>query len=148
MIQDPAKRRIKLNIWGGISARGATNFVCFTNNLNRFGYKEIILKYLYPFILDKYDGNCILHQDNDCKHNSALCRGILERYGINWNKAPPYSPDLNPIEEVWAVLKRFVLKKRCSTLEELQDAVNQFVRRKLTPEKCQKYISNLKKVYL
>jgi len=101
-----------------------------------------------PFILDKYDGNCILHQDNDGKHNPALCRGILERYGINWNKAPPYSPDLNPIEEVWAVLKRFVLKKRCSTLEELQDAVNQFVRRKLTPEKCQKYISNLKKVYL
>ncbi len=101
-----------------------------------------------PFILDKYDGNCILHQDNDGKHNSALCRGILERYCINWNKAPPYSPDLNTIEEVWAVLKRFVLKKRCSTLEKLQDAVNQFVRRKLSPEKCQKYISNLKKVYL
>ena len=50
MIQDPAKRRIKLNIWGGISARGATNFVCFTNNLNRFGYKEIILRYLYPLL--------------------------------------------------------------------------------------------------
>jgi transposase len=29
-----------------------------------------------------------------------------------WNRAPPYSPDLNPIEEVWAVMKKFVLKKR------------------------------------
>jgi transposase len=59
-----------------------------------------------------------------------------------WNRAPPYSPDLNPIEKVWAVMKKFVLKKRFQTLEELQLAVNQFVRRKLTPEPCQKYISN------
>ncbi len=51
-----------------------------------------------------------------------------------------YSPGLNPIEEVWAVMKKFVIKKRCQTLEELQEAVNQFVRRKLTPESCQKYI--------
>jgi transposase len=54
-----------------------------------------------------------------------------------WNRAPPYSPDLNPKEEVWAVMKKFVLKKRCQTLEELKLAVNQFVRRKLTPEPCQ-----------
>jgi len=32
-----------------------------------------------------------------------------------WNRAPPYSPDLNPIEEVWAVMKKIVLKKRCQT---------------------------------
>jgi hypothetical protein len=53
MIRNPLINKIKLNIWGGISARGATNFVCFTNNIDRFGYKEIILRYLYPFILEK-----------------------------------------------------------------------------------------------
>ncbi len=42
--------------------------------------------------------------------------------------------DLNPMEEVWAVMKKFVLKKRCQTLEQLQEAVNQFLRRKLTPK--------------
>jgi len=63
-----------------------------------------------------------------------------------WNRAPPYSLDLNPMEEVWAVMKEFVLKKRCQTLEQLQEAVNQFLRRKLTPKSCQMYISNLKKV--
>jgi len=139
LIQNPKDRRIKLNIWGGISARGATDFVCFTNNLDRFGYKEIILKFLYPFILDKYDGNCFLHQDNDGKHSSYLCETMLKRYNLLWKKAPPYSPDLNPIEEVWAVLKKYVLKKRCQTLEELQNAVNDFLRRKLTPVRCQKF---------
>ena len=100
---------------------------------------------MLPFILDKYDGNCILHQDNDGKHTSRLCVATLERYGIMWNRAPPYSPDLNPIEELWAEMKRYVLRKRCKTLVELQEAVNHFVRRRLTTEKCQKYISNLKK---
>ena len=90
MIRNPLINKIKLNIWGGISARGATNFVCFTNNIDRFGYKEIILRYLYPIILEKYDGRCILHQDNDGKHSSYLCRAILERYNIMWNRAPPW----------------------------------------------------------
>ena len=55
-----------------------------------------------------------------------------------WNRAPPYSLDFNPMEEVWAVMKKFVLKKRCQTLEQLQEALNQFLRRKLTPKSCQK----------
>ena len=39
-------------------------------------------------------------------------------------------------------MKKFVLKRRCQTLEELQLAVNQFVRWKLTLEPCHNYISN------
>ncbi len=48
----------------------------------RDDYKEIILRYIDPFILEKYEGRCILHQDNDEKHSSYLCRAILERYNI------------------------------------------------------------------
>ena len=81
------------------------------------------MNYLLPFILDKYDGNCILHQDNDGKHTSRLCVATLERYGMTWTRAPAYSPDFNPIEELWAVMKRYVLRKRCQTLVELQEAI-------------------------
>ena len=33
---------------------------------------------------------------------------------------PPYSPDLNPIENIWALLKHNVGKRGPSTVEELE----------------------------
>ena len=74
---------IKLNVWGGISKRGATSFVTFTNNMNQFGYQEIILRHLWPFTLQKFQGRCYVHQDNDPKHSSRLCMRTCYRYGIN-----------------------------------------------------------------
>jgi hypothetical protein len=64
---------VKLNVWGGISKRGPTPFVTFNNNMNRFGYQEIIIRYLWPFSIQRYQGRCYVHQDNDSKHASRLC---------------------------------------------------------------------------
>ena len=36
---------------------------------------------------------------------------------------PPYSPDLNPIENLWSILARRVEQRTCETMEELQDTV-------------------------
>ncbi len=58
-------------------------FKTFDNNLNQHGYKEILLNYLYPFILDKFQGRAYVHQDNDQKHRSKLCMRTCFRFGIN-----------------------------------------------------------------
>ena len=47
-------------------------------------------------------------QDNDPKHCSGLAQDYLEENGINWWRTPPESSDLNPIENVWGSLKRFL----------------------------------------
>jgi len=60
-------------------------------------------------------------------------------------RSPPYSPDLNPIEWMWADLKRYVRRRRCSTEDELVEAINGF-QRQLTPKKCQKLINKLREV--
>jgi hypothetical protein len=46
-------------------------------------YNEILLRFLYPWILRVYRGRCYVHQDNDPKHKSRLCMTTCFRYGIN-----------------------------------------------------------------
>jgi putative transposase len=52
------------------------------------------------------------------KEASWQAKGLYLRY------LPPYSPQLNPIEGLWRVLKGFLLPRRCySSLTELRQAV-------------------------
>ena len=46
--------------------------------------------------------------DNAKPHNSDKCLEYMGTLGIKTLAWPPYSPDLNPIENMWALLKRKV----------------------------------------
>ena len=53
-------------------------------------------------------------------------------------KIPPYSPDINVIELVWAKLKKYLRKKLCRTQRELVYRINKFFKYKMSPANCQK----------
>ena len=59
--------------------------------------------------------------------------------------APAQSPDLNPIELVWADMKRTIRKRFCTNREEVIEAIGDYAAT-LTAEKCQKFIKHLYKV--
>jgi len=128
-------------------------------------YAEIIRSVIFPFSIEKYGSKMSLHQDNDPKHSSKLCVRTMDAYKISWVsiiqtklcygfivlvcktkvRAPPKSPDLNPIEWVWSDMKQFIRKKFCQNVQDLKDAVQEF-NSKMTPEYCRKYIKKLKEV--
>lgn len=65
---------------------------------------------------------------------------------LNKVKLPPYSPDINIIELVWAELKRFLRKKRLRDEQGIADRVKLFFDTQLTVEKCQSYINRVQEV--
>ena len=83
------------------------------NNLSSDGYRQIVNENLGPFMRNFNNGNCYLIQDNAPTHR------VNETFFLNqirWVKLPPYSPDINIIELVWADLKRYLRKKCLKTL--------------------------------
>jgi len=67
----------------------------------------------------------ILQQDNDPKHPSRVARKWLDEHNIKCLDWPANSSDLNPIENVWALLKDRVANRRPGNLDELESIIRQ-----------------------
>lgn len=47
-------------------------------------YASLISDYIFPFACEFFNNNMEIHQDNDSKHKSNLCSGLLRDLNINW----------------------------------------------------------------
>ena len=61
--------------------------------------------------------------DNFRTHHAKKVREEAEKLNISLVYLPPYSPDLNPIENVWKSVKRVVPEKSPLNTEELKEAI-------------------------
>ena len=78
---------------------------------------------------------------------ASLLKHLLKTTNINWWKTPLGSPDMNPIELVWHEMKHYLRKYvKPKTKEELMAGLEKFWVERMTPDKCAKYISHLRKV--
>ncbi len=62
--------------------------------------------------------------DNLNLHRNPEVRRWLFNYGITCMDFPTYSPDLNPIENLFADMKRRLPDRHATTIDELLDAVH------------------------
>ncbi len=51
----------------------------------------------------------VVVMDNYCIHKGLRTKNIIEDSGCELLFLPPYSPDFNPIENYWAVIKSRIL---------------------------------------
>jgi transposase len=83
----------------------------------------------------------IVIADNLGSHKNKAARRAIRQVGARLILLPKYSPDLNPIEQVFAKLKHLLRKAAVRTQEALSDAVAALLQT-YTPNECANYFRN------
>ena len=79
--------------------------------------------------------------DNLGSHKGQAVREAIRSAGARLLFLPPYSPDLNPIEQVFAKLKTLLRKAAARSVEETWKGIGN-VLNAFTPQECKNYIKN------
>lgn len=79
--------------------------------------------------------------DNLGSHKSEAVRAAIRAAGARRFFLPPYSPDLNPIEQVFAKLKHLLRKAQTRTVEATWRSIGSLIDR-FTPSECANYFRN------
>ena len=112
------KDRSKIMAWGGFCVQVKTSLFCFNQIMDGKFYVEILGKHL-PEIRRLLGRRWRFQQDNDPKHTSRVAKEFLQGnvpIVLDW---PSNSPDLNPIENLWNIVKRNVEKRKPKNCKEL-----------------------------
>jgi hypothetical protein len=95
-------------VWGAIWLGGRSDLVIMERDENapRGGYTaNSYIAALDEGLIQVYTPGTIFQQDNASIHKSLMVRDWFETHGIEVPDWPAHSPDMNPIEPVWRMLK-------------------------------------------
>ena len=73
--------------------------------------------WLEAMLLPELTQPSVIIMDNAAFHKHPTTRALIEAAGHTLLYLPPYSPDLNPIEQRWAQLKALRRRTNCSPEE-------------------------------
>ena len=99
------------------------------------------LAYVEQWLAPELAPGDVVIMDNLGSHKSQAVRQAIRRTGAKLFFLPAYSPDLNPIEQVFAKLKTLLRKAAQRTIEATWRRIGQLLDR-FTPAECANYLAN------
>jgi transposase len=97
-------------------------------------FEAFVTRVLVPELLP---GDIVV-MDNLSVHKRVFVRRWVEACGARLLYLPAYSPDFNPIEQMWGKVKSILRKLAARTVDALQDAIA-FSLRQITPEDARSF---------
>jgi transposase len=102
---------------------------------------ETFLAYVEQVLVPVLRPGDIVVMDNLGSHKSKATRKAIRAAGARLFFLPPYSPDLNPIEQVFAKLKHLLRKAQERTVEATWQRIGTLLR-SFSPQECANYLCN------
>jgi transposase len=102
---------------------------------------EAFLLYVEHILAPTLRQGDVVIMDNLGSHKGKAARAAIRARGAHLIFLPPYSPDLNPIEQVFAKLKHFMRKAQPRDIEATWRKAGQLLEL-FSPQECANYLVN------
>lgn len=135
-------------VWGCMTSSGVGELFVCEGRMNSTKYINVLESALLPSFTTLFGDTNMdgakFQQDNAPCHKSALTMTWFRENEIELLKWPAQSPDLNPIEHLWGLLKRRVRRHTISNKEDLKRCLR-LEWSSITTEDCDKLVRSIPK---
>ncbi len=130
-------------IWAAMSSAGVGPLCFLKSTVNAAIYQEILEHFMLPSADKLYgDADFIFQQDLAPAHTAKGTKSGFNDHGVTVLDWPANSPDLNPIENLWSIVKRKMRDTRPNNADELKDTVKESWA-SIPPQQCHKLITSM-----
>ncbi len=111
-------------IWAAMSSAGVGPLCLLKSTVNAAIYQDILEHFMLPSADKLYrDANFIFQQDLAPAHTAKGTKSWFNDHGVTVLDWPANSPDLNPIENLWGIVKRKMRDTRSNNVDDLKAAI-------------------------
>jgi len=121
----------------GLRMEGIVAPLVIDHPMNGVTFRAYIEQHLAPTLSL---GDIVICDNLQC-HKAPGVRAAIEARGAELRFLPPYSPDLNPLEQVFAKLKNLVRTAAPRDVEALWNTIGDSLGR-FTPTECANYLAH------